>query len=343
LKGHGLLSGPSLKKHNKPLKPITARIVWSIFLTHKVELPTVNTYGSNNVSEELDGGCTKTHRLPCLKGIMRYRGKLVLVLALAGLLFSQVVQALTMEPPLPAACAQAEKAADPEAKVSLYTRCLDGSDKHDRPLEAYQRDKMYFHRANALFELRRYAEALIDYDRVISNAHSGHVWALHQRGLTHEALGQRKLAAADFDRALELNPDAISVRFDRGQLFAGMGLYQAAIEDLSKAVTLSPETAEYANALAWLLATCPDAKLQDGREAVHFALKAVSIDRNAQYLDTLAAAHARKGDFKKAVETQKTALDLLRKDKAEQETIKEFTTRLNLYTAGKPYTQHRPE
>ena len=54
----------------------------------------------------------------------------------------------------------------------------------------------------------------------------------------------------------------ISVRFDRGQLFTGMGLYQAAIEDVNRAVALSPETAEYANALAWLLAACPDAKLQ---------------------------------------------------------------------------------
>lgn len=75
-----------------------------------------------------------------------------------------------------------------EARVSLYARCLDGGDKHGRPLEAYQRDTMYFHRANALFELRRYAEALIDYDRVISHAQGGHVWALHQRGLTHQAL-----------------------------------------------------------------------------------------------------------------------------------------------------------
>lgn len=274
---------------------------------------------------------------------MRCRGKIIPALVLAGLLFSQVVQALNMEPPLPCDCAEAEKAADSQAKVSLYTRCLDGNDKYDRSLEAYQRDNMHFHRANALFELRRYAEALVDYDRVIAKTYSDHVWALHQRGLTHQAMGQRQLALADFNQALELNSDAVWVRFDRGQLFAEMGLYQSAIEDLHMAATSSPENAVYANALAWLLATCPDAKIHDGKEAVRFALKAVSIDRNAQYLDTLAAAQARKGDFKQAVETQQAALDLLRKDKALQETIKEFTTRLSLYTAGKPYTQHRSE
>lgn len=274
---------------------------------------------------------------------MRCYGKYFSAIVLAGLLFSQGVQALTKEPPLPSSCKEAEIALDPQAKVSLYTRCLDGNDKYGRSLEAYQRDNMHFHRANALFELRRYPEALVDYDRVIAKTYSGHVWALHQRGLTHQAMGQRQLALADFNQALEFNSGAVWVRFDRGQLFAEMGLYQSAIENLHMAATSSPKTAVYANALAWLLATCPDAKIHDGKEAVRFALKAVSIDRNAQYLDTLAAAQARKGDFKQAVETQQAALDLLQKDKTGQETIKEFTARLSLYTAGKPYTQHRSE
>jgi tetratricopeptide (TPR) repeat protein len=274
---------------------------------------------------------------------MRCSGRIIPALLLAGLLFSQAVQALTMEPPLPSDCTAAEKAADLQAKVSLYTRCLDGNDQFGIRLEKYQRDEMHFHRANALFELRRYAEALADYDLFIANQRGGHVWALHQRGLTHQAMGQRQLALADFKRALEFNSDAVWVRFDRGQLFAEMGLYQSAIEDLHMAATSSPKTAVFANALAWLLATCPDAKFHDGKEAVRFALKTVSIDRNAQHLDTLAAAQARKGDFKQAVETQQAALDLLRKDKAAQEAIKEFTARLSLYTAGKPYTQHRSE
>jgi len=274
---------------------------------------------------------------------MRHHGKIIPSLVLACLLCSQIAQALTMEPPLPSDCATAEKAMDLQTKVSLYTRCLDGNDKSDRPLEAYQRNNMYFHRANALFELHRYAEALADYDRFIAKTNSGHVWAMHQRGLTHQAMGQHQLALADFKQALEFNPDALWVRFDRGLLFAKMGLYQSAIEDLRMAATSSAETAVFANALAWLLATCPDAKFHDGKVAVSFALKAVSIDRNAEYLDTLAAAQARKGDFKQAVETQQAALDLLRKDQAAQETIKELTTRLSLYTTGKPYTQNRSE
>jgi tetratricopeptide (TPR) repeat protein len=275
--------------------------------------------------------------------MMRCYGKIFSALVLAGLLFSQDVQALTMEPPLPSSCKAAKIAVDPQTKVNLYTRCLDGDDKYGPSLKGYQRNEMHFLRANALFELRRYAEALVDYDLFIANQHGGHVWARHQRGLTHQAMGQRQLAAADFNQALESNSGAVDVRFDRSQLFAEMGLYQQAIEDLHRVATSSPESAVYANAIAWLLATFPDAKIHDGKEAVRFALKAVNIDRNAQYLDTLAAAQARKGDFQQAVETQQAALDLLLKEKAAQETIKEFTTRLSLYTAGKPYTQHRSE
>jgi tetratricopeptide (TPR) repeat protein len=261
------------------------------------------------------------------------------VLVLMALLFAQTIQALTIEPPLPGDCARAEKETDPEAKVRLYTRCLDHKDAYDRPLESYQREAMYFHRANALFELQRYAEALSDYDLVIGGTYGSHVWALHQRGLTHKAMGQRKLALADLNRALAITPDAIPVLFDRGQLYADMGMYGPAMKDLAGAAAVFPETAEYANALAWLLATCPDPKIQNGTEAERFALKAVTIDRNAQNLDTLAAAYARKGDFRRAIETQGEALDLMRKDNADPEATREFVARLGLYTAGKPYTQ----
>jgi tetratricopeptide (TPR) repeat protein len=268
---------------------------------------------------------------------------LLAVVAVGALLLSAVtVRAMTRVPPLPYDCRAAEETADPQTKVGLYTRCLEYGEFYAE----YQRNEIYFHRANALFELRRYAEALADYDRFIQ-ATGGHVWALHQRGLTHQALGQRKPALADFDKALESNSDATAVLFDRGQLLADMGQYEAALKDLRRAEKLAaeyyPTNTSAANALAWLLATCPDPKIHDGREAARLALKAVSIDKNAENLDTLAAAQARKGDFKSAVETQQAALDLLQKDEAVQTTIEEFIARLSLYKEGKPYNQRRSE
>jgi tetratricopeptide (TPR) repeat protein len=262
------------------------------------------------------------------------------VLAVSALLLLAVnVQALTKRPPLPYQCERAKETAEPQAKVRLYTACLESGKFYAE----YQRNEIHFLRGNALFELRRYAEALADYNLFIP-ATGGHVWALHQRGLTYWAMGQRKLAVADFDKALVSNSDAIAVLFDRGRLLAEMGLCESALKDLRRAEILTakyyPTNPAAANALAWLLATCPDAKIHDGREAVSFALKAVSIERSAQSLDTLAAAQARNGDFRQAVETQQAALDLLRKSEAAQANIKEFSTRLSLYKEGKPYTEH---
>lgn len=123
---------------------------------------------------------------------------LLAVVAVGVLLLSAFsVRTLTRMPPLPFDCSAAEETADPQVKVSLFTRCLESGEFY----ADYQRNEIYFHRANALFELRRYAEALADYDRFIQ-ATDGHVWALRQRGLTHLALGQRKSALADFDKAL---------------------------------------------------------------------------------------------------------------------------------------------
>ncbi len=250
---------------------------------------------------------------------------------------------LTLLPPLPHDCRVANESADPQVRVDLYTRCLAGTGidfETGAKMQDWQRYEIHFKRGNALFELRRYPEALADYDLFISQS-SGHVWAYHQRGLTHLAVGNNLKALADFDEALKRNAEAIIVRYDRGQLLAKLGKYRPALVDLRFAVKASPDTAAFANELAWLLATCPEAGIRDGREALIFARKTVSIERNAGYLDTLAAALARAGEFEQAVQIQSEALGLLQKDKTEHENIKEFRERLDLYSSGKAYTDTR--
>jgi tetratricopeptide (TPR) repeat protein len=97
---------------------------------------------------------------------------------------------------------------------------------------------------------------------------------------------------------------------------------------------LQPENAKYYNNLAWALATCPDSKYRNGKEAVGNAKKACELDgeKTWQFLGTLAAAYAECGDFEKACETEGKAIDLAdEKDKAE------CRSHLELYKQGKPF------
>jgi TPR repeat protein len=56
-----------------------------------------------------------------------------------------------------------------------------------------------------------------------------------------------------------------------------------------------------ANRLAWLLSTCPIEDICDGKTALEYAIRATEQNLSASNLDTLAAAHARNGNFNDAI------------------------------------------
>lgn len=68
------------------------------------------------------------------------------------------------------------------------------------------------------------------------------------------------------------------------------------------------------NGLAWALATCPDAGLRNGAEAIRWAEKACGRDPSAMFTDTLAAAYAEAGRWAEAVATQERAIARLPAD-----------------------------
>ncbi len=112
--------------------------------------------------------------------------------------------------------------------------------------------------------------------------------------------------------------------------------YDKAIADFEEAIHLAPDDSEGYNALAWLLATCPQDGVRDGKKAVELATKACELTKyeDADPLSTLAAAEAECGHFETAVKWQKKALEVGFDD---DDDTKEAREQLKLYQAGKPY------
>jgi tetratricopeptide (TPR) repeat protein len=140
-------------------------------------------------------------------------------------------------------------------------------------------------------------------------------------------------AISFFNQTLEINPQYALAFAARGLTWQKKGHYDDAINDGNKALELEPDKPAYLNNLAWILATCPNMRMRDGKRAVELALKAAKLTewKKGYILDTLAASYAQSGDFPSAIKTQEKAIQLL-----QEESLKR---RLELYKQKKAYTE----
>lgn len=157
----------------------------------------------------------------------------------------------------------------------------------------------------------------------------------HNRGVARLQLRRYKEAVMDFTGALRRDKSHQAHMF-RGIAFSELGEYERALLDLEEAVRGGPRDAQAHNALAWTLATAGVPGFRDGKRAVELALKACKLGnyRDANHLDTLAAAYAEAGNFAEAVKWQEKALA---DPSFAAEEHKEAKERLALYRARKPY------
>ena len=112
--------------------------------------------------------------------------------------------------------------------------------------------------------------------------------------------------------------------------------YKQAVKWFSKAAEQGD--ADGQNSLAWLLASCPEDGLRNGSLAVTYARKACEQTgwKDADCIDTLAAAYAEAGQFANAIKCQRKAME----DPGFRESSgKEARARLELYKAGRPYRE----
>ncbi|HTM53725.1 MAG TPA: fused MFS/spermidine synthase [Pirellulales bacterium] len=146
---------------------------------------------------------------------------------------------------------------------------------------------------------RRYLE-LVDDDAAVHAEY----------GLTLMKLKKQAQAAAQFEKALQLQPD----------------------------IRLIDGSALWANNLAWIRCTSPDANLRNGEEAVRLARKVCELDKyqNPALMDTLAAALAEQGKFAEAIEISEKILSAAPKNEKLVSTVRE---RIALFRNSQPYRE----
>jgi len=135
-------------------------------------------------------------------------------------------------------------------------------------------------------------------------------------------------------KVIESNPRFAETYYERGNAYKEKGLYDQAISDYDKVIGIMPKDPKAYNSLAWLFATAEEKKVRDGNRAVELARKACELSdwKHPRYLDTLAAACARDGQFEEAVKWQRKAL--VSNDHDDEKTFQE---RLKLYKERKPW------
>lgn len=184
-----------------------------------------------------------------------------------------------------------------------------------------------------------------------SMRHDPKGYEYNKRGTAYRKKGEYDLAIADFTEAIRLDPKSQSAHASRGNAHFDNKDYDKALEDYRQASQLDPTephefwgwgVRQYRNdyiGIAWLLATCPDDKVRDGKSAVVYATKACDVSdwKDPHCLNALAAAHAEAGNFKEAIKWQTKALSGLSKEDQEK-----GRSRLKLYEEGKPYRDARP-
>ena len=190
---------------------------------------------------------------------------------------------------------------------------------------------------NALLEKKRIDEAIIHYQKAIA-IWPDHFLARYSLGRAFVEKGELDTAIAHCRAALLIRPDDADCHTVLAAALDEKGETAEAIRHYEKALKIFPQSISALTNLAWLLATSPSESLRNGGKAVEIARQAdqLSGGTNTVVLRTLAAAYAETGQFGKAIESARTAMQLARMHDDDSLTT-ELEQQIALYRLHMPY------
>jgi len=193
------------------------------------------------------------------------------------------------------------------------------------------------HLGNALAREGKYTEAMAEYSNALmikpDDAVINH--ALEIANLKAE--NDKKLPG--LYTALKILPTA-ETHTELAVILALKEEYSDAVSHYIEALRIKPDAPDVLNNLAWLLATCPDAHIRNGDQAVKHAERACELThyKMTPLVGTLAAAYAEAGRYDEAISAAKKACALAAAA-GDQNLLKRNQELLILYRAHQPYRE----
>jgi tetratricopeptide (TPR) repeat protein len=157
----------------------------------------------------------------------------------------------------------------------------------------------------------------------------------------YHAMLVRKYVRAATRPWLSVEPDPLPPKHElwlTAIYWTERGQHAAALTAYEQAIKSNADDFQAFSGLAWLLATCPEDRIRDGKRAVELAKRACELSARAvaTCVDTLAAAYAEAGDFEAASDNQCKAIGML---STKDPRIEPYRSRLALYVGHKPYRE----
>ena len=117
-------------------------------------------------------------------------------------------------------------------------------------------------------------------------------------------------------KEIEKSPENPNLYLLLGDLYYKLENWEGSREAYEASIELDPESAYVLNNLAWLYATCTDEHFRNPTRALELAKRAAAIETTPHVLDTLAESFYVNGRYEEALEAEKRALSMVKRNRS---------------------------